>query len=315
MLPELIETSSALSAAAKASMQALVARVDSQSPPAPLSDQASALVAQAAASASADRTPDAIFALASDPDGQLCGFGVADLRLDPPVAEFAVDTSLDDPTTWAQALFDDLAQNYLARSDGTENLALTLWDHGAETAIGQLAQARAWPARRSLVIMGSQLAGTKELPPLADSWQLRPFAPATDETGWLALNRAAFADLPDQGSWTPADLRARYSEPWFDPAGFLVLVDQNDTIVGAHWTKQVGEVGEVYVLAVAPELAGSGLGALLTQAGLNHLHATGATSVQLYVDANNTAALQLYRKVGFTELARDTLYLAGLGHA
>lgn len=315
MLPELIETSSTLTTAAQASIQALISRVDSGTPPAPLSDQATALITQAGLVGPGDRTAEAIFALATDTAGQLRGFGVADLRLDPPVAEFVVDTDLDDPTSWAQALFDDLAHNYLARGDGAANPALTLWDHGAETAIGRLAQARAWPVRRSLVIMTSQLTATQRLPELAAGWQLRPFSPTTDETGWLALNRAAFADLPDQGSWTLADLRARYSEPWFDPAGFLVLVDQNGTIVGAHWTKQVGEIGEVYVLAVTPELAGSGLGALLTQAGLNQLHAAGATAVQLYVDASNHAALELYRKVGFTELARDTLYLAGLGHA
>ena len=55
------------------------------------------------------------------------------------------------------------------------------------------------------------------------------------------------------------DLADRMAEPWFDAAGFFVATI-NDTMVGFHWTKQhQDQLGEVYVLGVAPSAAGRGL--------------------------------------------------------
>lgn len=319
MTPHSIETLRHLAPGAKAELRALAQAVS-------LSDQAQALIANAAKEVSAQdvaSTPeqsDGLFILARDETGQLRAAGVVDLRLDPPVAEFIADPEADNQVDWIQLVFDELANNPPTPS-------IVTWDHGADTAIGQLAQARGWPISRSLVIMESPLdeqvahpshahdhSQASEQPPVPDGCQLRPFNPDTDETAWLELNRNAFVDLPDQAAWTLDDLRARYDEPWFDPDGFLVLANSSGKLLGAHWTKREGDDGEVYVLAVAPDSAGQGLGALLTHAGLNHLASSGATKVHLYVDATNTKALALYRKLGFAELARDTQYLAGLGH-
>ena len=298
-LPHLIETSRSLDKTAQSAVLTLVEEANSGTPPAPISDQALALVSSS--------EPTATFIVASNEASQVRGFVIADQRLDPPVVELVVDRNLADPTTWAQALFDELASQVASP-------ALTVWDHGTDSAVGQLANARAWAIERALVIMESPLTSKSPAEPPA-GWQLRAFDPATDESGWLELNRSAFVDLPDQSAWTMDDLQARYNEPWFNPAGFLVLADTTGRIRGTHWTKQVGEVGEVYVLAVDPELEGQGIGALLTTAGLNQLTRDGATKVQLYVDASNTKAQNLYRKLGFTDLARDTQYLAVLGHA
>ena len=42
------------------------------------------------------------------------------------------------------------------------------------------------------------------LPParFPDDVRLRSFLPGLDDDEWLALNSAAFVDLPDQGGWT-----------------------------------------------------------------------------------------------------------------
>jgi mycothiol synthase len=143
----------------------------------------------------------------------------------------------------------------------------------------------------------------------------------------VAVNAAAFADLPDQGSWTIDDLRVRESEPWFDPAGFLLAERESDgELLGFHWTKVHGEVrtddapagegahahdpiGEVYVLGVAPAAHGTGLGTALTLAGLRYLRARGLDQAMLYVDEANPRAIGLYRKMGFARWSTDVCFL------
>jgi mycothiol synthase len=51
---------------------------------------------------------------------------------------------------------------------------------------------------------------------------IRQFDPDRDRAAWVALNAAAFADHPEQGRLTLADLDQRLAQPWFDAAGFLV---------------------------------------------------------------------------------------------
>jgi len=83
-------------------------------------------------------------------------------------------------------------------------------------------------------------------------------------------------------------------------------------LVGFHWTKvhppgDVGDepVGEVYVLGIAPEGQGLGLGRGLTDLGLAHLRSRGLRQVLLYVDEDNAAAVHLYESRGFTRFAVD----------
>jgi mycothiol synthase len=137
---------------------------------------------------------------------------------------------------------------------------------------------------------------------------IRTFQPGQDEQAWLAVNAAAFATHPEQGSMTLADLTARMVEPWFDPAGFFVAL-RGETMLGFHWTKRHGDqLGEVYVLGVSPAAAGGGLGKALLLTGLKHLRRQGDTVVQLYVEAENTDAVGLYRHYGFTTASRDVMY-------
>jgi mycothiol synthase len=149
---------------------------------------------------------------------------------------------------------------------------------------------------------------------LPEGIALRTFDPAHDEAGWLALNARAFADLPDQGGWTAADLRQRMAEPWFDPEGFLLAEDPSGTLLGFHWTKVHGHadaphpLGEVYVVGVDPAAQGRGLGRALTLAGLHHLRARGLSSALLYVDSGNAGAIALYSSLGFAPWDSDTLF-------
>ncbi len=148
--------------------------------------------------------------------------------------------------------------------------------------------------------------------------KLRPFQPGRDEDAWLDLNRRAFAQLPDQGSWQRADLDMRLREPWFSPDGFL-MAWRGDRLVGFHWTKVHGDqtvsdghrhppIGEVYVVGVDPDERGNGLGRALTVAGLHHLRSLDLSQAMLYVDASNLPAIQLYEGLGFARWDTDVLF-------
>jgi mycothiol synthase len=59
-------------------------------------------------------------------------------------------------------------------------------------------------------------------------------------------------------------------------------------------------MGEIYVIAVAPSMAGKGVGRMMAIAGLQHLGQQGITEAMLYVDADNAAAVTMYSALGFT---------------
>lgn len=99
------------------------------------------------------------------------------------------------------------------------------------------------------------------------------------------------------------------AEPWFDPKGFF-LAERDGVLAGFHWTKIHADegLGEVYVVGVAPNAQGSGLGKALTTTGLAHLAAQGLPTAMLYVDADNEAAVSVYERLGFTTYETDLMY-------
>lgn len=186
---------------------------------------------------------------------------------------------------------------------------LRFWAHGDEPGAQAFAQRNGFARVRVLWQMRRSL--TVPLPdvPLPSGVTLRGFRPGHDEEAWLAVNARAFAHHPEQGRWTIDDLRLREEEPWFDPAGFLLAVDIQDNLLGFHWTKvHPGSLGEIYVLGVDPGGHRRGLGGALSVAGLRHLAEAGLTQAMLYVDESNTAAVALYRKLGFEVFHADVSY-------
>jgi mycothiol synthase len=276
-------------------------------------------------------------------DPGLLGYAHLDLSdaSEGPAAELAVS-----PSARRQGVGSMLVDELVRRAD-THPGRLRLWAHGADAAANELAAShgfhrvrRLWQLRRSLFAP----LGAVHLPA---GVALRTFDADRDVDAWVALNAAAFTDLPDQGGWTRGDLERRMAEPWFDAEGFLLAEDPDGRLVGFHWTKVHSHghghhhlddsphihapdddtthghahngpaassghahdpIGEVYVVGVHPSARGLGLGRSLTLAGLHHLRHLGLSAALLYVDADNEAAISLYRSLGFAPWDSDTLF-------
>ncbi|MBO1031770.1 GNAT family N-acetyltransferase, partial [Tessaracoccus sp. SD287] len=123
----------------------------------------------------------------------------------------------------------------------------------------------------------------------------------------VEVNALAFADHPEQGRMSRQDVLDKMAEDWFDAEGLFLARDADGRLLGYHWTKIEGDVGEVYVIGVHPFEHGRGLGRYLLAIGLHHLSAArGARVIDLYVEAANERVVTMYENAGFVEVQRDT---------
>ncbi|MFD7318837.1 mycothiol synthase [Streptomyces sp. NPDC059883] len=193
---------------------------------------------------------------------------------------------------------------------GASGKRLRVWAHGGRSAARHLAQVLGLTLFRELRQLRRPLVPPAiPEPVLPAGVTVRTFVPGQDDAAWLAVNAAAFAHHPEQGALTQRDLDDRFAEPWFDPKGFF-LAERDGELIGFHWTKvHAGEqLGEVYVLGIRPDAQGGGLGKALTAIGLRHLAAQGLPTAMLYVDADNTAAVTVYERLGFSTHEVDLMY-------
>ncbi|WP_040745419.1 mycothiol synthase [Nocardia transvalensis] len=192
-----------------------------------------------------------------------------------------------------------------------------VWAHGNSAPARAVAGRLGLTVARELWQMRRPLA-TPELPELSvpDSVLLRTYAGPEDDAELLRVNNAAFDWHPEQGGWSESDIAVRRESPWFDPKGLFVAADPADParMLGFHWTKvHIDEnppVGEVYVVAIDPAAQGRGLGRLLTLAGLHYLRDRDLDEVLLYTEADNTAAVHTYTRLGFATSHVDAAYAA-----
>jgi mycothiol synthase len=188
---------------------------------------------------------------------------------------------------------------------------LRVWAMGDTPAARALATSVGMVRQRELLIMERPL--DDELPELEmpAGVEIRTFVPGQDEQEWLRVNAAAFADHPEQALIDLDDLKDRMAEPWFDSKGFFVAT-RDGAIVGFHWTKQhQDQLGEVYVLGIAPWASRQGLGKALLLTGLGWLRQQGNSRVKLYVESDHRAAIELYLTYGFATTSRDVMYAQG----
>ena len=193
---------------------------------------------------------------------------------------------------------------------------IRIWAHGTLPAARSLADALDLRAVRELIQMRRTLRDIPERT-VPQGISVRGYRGPGDNAELLRVNNAAFSWHPEQGGWTHSDIAARAGEPWFDPDGlFLAVDDATGALLGFHWTKvHADDTGEVYVLGVDPTARGGGLGRALTLVGLHHLAGRlrhlEEPVVMLYVESDNDAAIRTYQALGFTVTAVDTAYAPG----
>ncbi|MBT2387483.1 mycothiol synthase [Streptomyces sp. ISL-11] len=249
------------------------------------------------------RRPGVRHVLVRDTEGELVGYGQLEDSdpVEAPAGELVVR-----PGNRGRGHGRALGNALLAES----GKRLRVWAHGGHPAARHLAQVLGMSLFRELRQMRRPLAGLELAEPvLPEGVSVRAFRPGEDDAAWLAVNAAAFAHHPEQGSLTQRDLDDRKAASWFDPEGFF-LAERSGEIVGFHWTKVHADegLGEVYVLGVRPGAQGGGLGKALTALGLRHLAARDLPTAMLYVDADNAAAVAVYEGLGFAVHETDLMY-------
>jgi mycothiol synthase len=191
-----------------------------------------------------------------------------------------------------------------------------IWAHGNLEPARATAAALGLTVARELLQMRRPLT---ELPvtTVPAGVRIAIYSGPGDDAELLRVNNTAFAWHPEQSGWTPDDIAARRGEPWFDPAGlFLAFDEKSGKLLGFHWTKvHSDDLGEVYVVGVDPAAQGRGVGATLTLVGLHHLaerlSQADRPTVMLYVEADNVAAVNTYRRLGFDVSSVDVAYTRG----
>jgi mycothiol synthase len=251
--------------------------------------------------------------VAAGGDGPLRAF--APVIGDRAARHYAVELIVDPDDSAGSDLRDTLLDAAVDLVTGAGGGTLRLWSHNATDNDDRRAEARGFRRERDLLQMRCALPldrAVRHSPPV----HTRPFRPGRDEGAWLTTNNRSFRSHPEQGRWTLADVEAREKEPWFDPEG-LLLLDEDGRLAGSCWTKVHADstppMGEIYVIGIDPDFQGRGWGRALTEAGLDHLAGRGLTVGMLYVDADNTAAVSLYRSMGFTEHHVDRAYVGVFG--
>jgi tRNA threonylcarbamoyladenosine biosynthesis protein TsaB len=104
--------------------------------------------------------------------------------------------------------------------------------------------------------------------------------------------------------WNEADLTGMLSV-----AGTQALViESQGHLAGFIMLRAILCEAEILTLAVVPALRQRGLGKTLLQAALASAHTNGISSIFLEVNANNAAAIALYKACGFAETGRRKGY-------
>ncbi|WP_066915941.1 mycothiol synthase [Mycobacterium interjectum] len=253
-----------------------------------------------------------------DPPGTIVGY----LNLSPPrdggggMAELVVH-----PQARRRGVGTAMARAAVSKTGGHNQF----WAHGTLEPARATASALGLIAVRELVQMRRSLrAAPDSVPPVAGV-EIRTYRGTADDAELLRVNNAAFAQHPEQGGWTDADLAERRGEPWFDPEGLFLAFgapdsDQAGRLLGFHWTKVHLDrpgLGEVYVVGVDPSAQRRGLGQVLTAIGIQalarRLAGSAEPTVMLYVESDNVAAMRTYERLGFSPYSVDTAYAVPTG--
>ncbi|MDF0697190.1 GNAT family N-acetyltransferase [Rhizobium sp. MC63] len=119
----------------------------------------------------------------------------------------------------------------------------------------------------------------------------------------LRVEPSSFASrLEDWEALSEVDWRNRLNEPVFvafqdgEPVGVTGLVRQRSSKMSHRAT--------VIMVYISKSLRGTGLAGRLLDVVTDHARATGIRQLELFVSAENTAAIRFYQRQGFSEVGR-----------
>jgi len=210
------------------------------------------------------------------------------------------------PRAQGRALESELISRAEAQ-DGSETVVLRTVIDAELSGLDAVLRCRGYRHRQTILHM--RRSG---LPPamdtLAPGLSLRDADPAQDGEVITQLynlaHRHAFGFAPISRSDLEATLGA--------PGGrLMVLVDQDGVIGTVQTLPFYGGVGVLQALEISPEWQGKGLGKYLAKVAISALAQHGFRTVDLAVDAENTPAVGLYTRLGFTNRRRDLTFESG----
>lgn len=169
-----------------------------------------------------------------------------------------------------------------------------------------LLEARGWRAAHTLqTLVRSGAAAPPRAPALPPGWRWMGLTPArTDEHRQLLV--AAFAAQPGAFIPSPAELLAH-------ARGTSLLVGDGRELAFAS-VRVDGPIGYVTGLGRDPARRGHGLGDHALARALALLHGRNVARIELEVGADNTGALALYHRHGFTSTRATIVMRRAPGH-
>ena len=84
--------------------------------------------------------------------------------------------------------------------------------------------------------------------------------------------------------------------------GLSRIAEENGTMVGAVLCGHDGRRGLIYHLAVAPDYQGKGIGRLLVQECVTHLHGAGIARALILVAGDNAGAHSFWLRTGWEDV-------------
>lgn len=145
---------------------------------------------------------------------------------------------------------------------------------------------------------------------------VRSFVVGQDEEALTNLQNAVFGD-----SWgfcpnTVEEIEARLNFKTCDPEG-MILVTDGERPAGYNWTFRAegpsGSTGWIAMTGVHPDYRRQGIGRTALMAGMRYLRKVGVRTIDLEVDSQNSAAMELYSLTGFRRVRQTVWYERALG--
>lgn len=125
-----------------------------------------------------------------------------------------------------------------------------------------------------------------------------------------ASDAQVMARLHEQGfdrPWSDGSFRTLVNEP--SSIGFIArAVGQSSKSAGFVLARLAAGEAEILTIAVDKSQRRNGVGRALMETVLRQLHQLRAESLFLEVDEHNIAAIALYKRLGFKEVAKRTAY-------